>query len=244
MKCRIPFLYFLIFVFAALPAHAEGVVASTSWAAAMARAAGATEVRVIAPEGLQHPPDYDPKPSDLVAIRQAQVVVLGGFEGFAAKLLEAAGSSAQVVRLHLSYDPHTVETEVLRLGGILGTSPAAQAFVAQWRTEVAATQARLRHLAQGRTCIAHVFFTPWAELAGLTVRDTFGPKPLSIPQLGRLAALHPEFILDNAHMPQAQALAEATGARRIVLANFPGPGQSLLDVLRANAAALERALQD
>jgi hypothetical protein len=45
-------------------------------------------------------------------------------------------------------------------------------------------------------------------------------------------------------MPQAQALAEATGARRIVLANFPGPGQSLLDVLRANAAALERALQD
>lgn len=244
MMRRTTLLGSLMFLLMALPAHAGGVVASTSWAAAMARAAGATEVRIIAPEGLQHPPDYDPKPSDLMAIRQAQVVVLGGFEGFAAKLLEAAGSSAQVVRLHLSYDPHTVETEVLRLGEILGTSPAAQAFAAQWRTEVAAAQARLRPLARGRTCIAHVFFAPWAELAGLPVRDTFGPKPLSIPQLGRLAALRPEFILDNAHMPQAQALAEATGARRIVLANFPGPGQGLLDVLHANAAALERALQD
>lgn len=233
----------LLFLLGTLPAHAQRVVASTSWAAAIARAAGASEVQVIAPEGLQHPPDYDPKPSDLIAIGQAQVVVLGGFEGFAAKLMEAVGSSAKVVRLQLSYDPNTVEDEVLRLGEILGTRHAAQAFAARWRTEVAAIHARLHRRTHGRTCLVHLFFVPWARMAGFTVLETFGPQPLSIPQVGKLAGLHPAFILDNAHMPQAHVLAEATGAKHIVLANFPGPGQGLLDVLHANAAALEKAIQ-
>ncbi len=224
------------------PSTATPILAATSWAAALARAAGATDVRTLAPEGLQHPPDYDPKPSDLAAARDAQFVLLGGFEGFARAILEAAGSSAQVVRVRLTFDPATVEAEVLRLGALFGTEAAAQAFVEQWRTEVAAAKERLRPLAQGRSCLVHVFFTPWAELAGLTPRASFGPKPLSLPQLGELARHRADLILDNTHMPGALALAEATGAPRVELRHFPRPGQGLLEVLQANTAALEAAL--
>ncbi len=51
-------------------AEAQGpkVVASTSWVAAFAKLAGATDITVIAPSNLQHPPDYDPKASDLEAV--------------------------------------------------------------------------------------------------------------------------------------------------------------------------------
>lgn len=226
------------------PGHAETVLAATSWAAALARAAGAPEVRTLAPETLQHPPDYDPKPSDLAAARTARWVVVGGFEGFAAALLDAAAGSAETVRVRLSFDPATVEAEVLRLGALFGTEAAAQRFVAQWRAAVAAARARLQPLAQGRACLAHAFFTPWAELAGLPVQATFGPKPMSLPQLGELARHRADLILDAAHLPQAQALAEATGARRVLLRNFPGPGEGLLEVLTANTAALEAALRD
>lgn len=67
------------------------VVASTNWVAAFARAAGALDVTVIAPASVQHPPDYDPRPSDLAAIARADWVLLAGYEGFAKRMEEALG---------------------------------------------------------------------------------------------------------------------------------------------------------
>ena len=77
MKNRLIALLILLF----LPCQAAAspvVVAATGWAAAFARAAGAEDVLVIAPENLQHPPDYDPKPSDLMRLRDADFIVLEG----------------------------------------------------------------------------------------------------------------------------------------------------------------------
>ena len=54
------------------------VVASTAWAGAVARAAGARNVRVLSPPTLQHPPEYEPRPSDLLAVAEAEFLVLGG----------------------------------------------------------------------------------------------------------------------------------------------------------------------
>ncbi|MGE3328299.1 MAG: ABC transporter substrate-binding protein, partial [Acidimicrobiia bacterium] len=59
------------------------VVASTTWTGAYAKLAGATDIDVIAPTSVLHPPDYDPKPSDLVAAADADIVVYAEFEGFA-----------------------------------------------------------------------------------------------------------------------------------------------------------------
>ena len=54
------------------------VVASTSWVAAMARAAGAERITVLAPMELKHPPEYDFKPNDIIAATQAQWVLWAG----------------------------------------------------------------------------------------------------------------------------------------------------------------------
>jgi zinc transport system substrate-binding protein len=95
MKNRLHIIALLILL--SLPCQAAAspvVVAATGWAAAFARAAGAEDVLVIAPENLQHPPDYDPKPSDLLRLRDADFIVLGGFEGFAQRLRDSAGGKA------------------------------------------------------------------------------------------------------------------------------------------------------
>ena len=70
------------------------VVASTSWVGAFALAAGAEDVSIIAPSTIQHPPDYDPKPSDLEAVSGADYVLYAGFEGFAPRMQEAVGGSS------------------------------------------------------------------------------------------------------------------------------------------------------
>ena len=59
---------FIVFVSGTCVAlHAENVVlASTSLTAAIARAAGASEIRVLTPVETKHPPEYELTPSDLL----------------------------------------------------------------------------------------------------------------------------------------------------------------------------------
>ena len=73
----------LALLVAALPAQNAApfrVVASTSWTAAFARAAGATDIVTIAPMELRHPPEYEIKPSDLAAVAAARFLVHSGYE--------------------------------------------------------------------------------------------------------------------------------------------------------------------
>jgi zinc transport system substrate-binding protein len=97
------------------------IVASTSWVAAFAKAAGATAITVIAPSSLQHPPDYDPKPSDLAAIADADFVLMAGFEGFAAKMKEAVGADeTKLITVATENSPDGIHKEVTRLGALFG----------------------------------------------------------------------------------------------------------------------------
>ncbi|MDO4768408.1 MAG: ABC transporter substrate-binding protein [Pseudomonadota bacterium] len=240
-------LFFLLFF--ALPATLQAearVVASTGWAAALARAAGAEQVPVIAPENLQHPPDYDPKPSDLLKVRDADFVLLGGFEGFAQRLRDAAGGTARIVKVRLHNSPQTVREEVLRLGELFGTQDRAAAFVREFDREYArlAEELRQHFAARGRRAVAHKFMTVWADFAGLEPAGVFGPGPLQPGELLRLAGQKPDLVLDNAHMPTGGPIAGSAGCGRAVMINFPGPGMDLLDVFRANARALMDATSE
>lgn len=226
-------------------AAGPAVVASTSWAAAFARAAGAGDVTVIAPDNLQHPPDYDPKPSDLVAVAKADVVVYGGFERFAERLSAAVGDPAKALRLELENSPSVIRHEVLRLAERLGTKPAAEAFLARFETQARGLHSTLIAAGAGKTTAAvQRWMLPWAELAGLKVVGVFGPKPVTPSELAQLAQAAPQLILDNAHAPQGEPLAQATGARRVVLRNFPTPGTGLPELFQANSDALLTALKE
>jgi zinc transport system substrate-binding protein len=226
-------------------AAAPIVVAATSWAAAFARAAGAEDVLVIAPENLQHPPDYDPKPSDLLRLRDADFIILGGFEGFAQRLRDASGGNALMVEVQLENRPEVIRREVTRLGELFGTKDKAAQFLDNFDVEHAKLSNMVRkRLADGNTgVVAQKFMSMWAEFAGLELLGTYGPGMLQPGDLLRLSALKPSLVLDNAHMPAGRPVAEATGADIVQLVNFPGPGMDLLDVFRANADSLMRVGQ-
>lgn len=238
-------LLFLLLSASPAPAASPKVAAATGWAAALARAAGAENVLIIAPEALQHPPDYDPKPSDLLRLKDADFIILGGFEGFAQRLRDAAGSQARLEEAHLENSPEVIHKEVLRLGELFGTRDRAEQFLLEFDAEYAKLSTALReHFATHRKrAVAQVFMTMWADFAGLELAGTFGPGPLQPGELLRLSAQEPDIILDNAHMPAGAPIAEATGADLIQLINFPKPGMDLLDVFRENARVLMEAHQ-
>ena len=224
------------------------VVASTSWTAAFARAAGVAEVRVLAPYELRHPSEYEVKPSDLLAVRDADVVIYAGYEIMAKRIVEAAdGTRARLVRIDTRNDPATVAASLAVLGDAFGTRDIAAAyakrveeFFAGWREEL-----RRAGLA-GLPVVAHTFQRPVAEALGFVVVGEFGPAPLEAARIAALSKLTPAFVIDTWHNEIGRPLRETLmDAPYVSWLNFPvDPAQpGLLDVLEENRARLAAAIR-
>ena len=221
------------------------IVASTSWVAAFAAAAGATDITVIAPSNLQHPPDYDPKPSDLLAVADADYVLRAGFEGFAARLQEAAGGDLdKIVMVMTENSPQTIHEEVTQLAALFGTQAAAEAYLAKFDQEYerlsTAVQAKVG--AAKPVVVAQLFATPWVYFAGLEPAGAYGPMPMTPAELKKLADAQPQFVFENVHMGGGDPVVEATGAVKVDLLNFPGDDLDLLKVFATNAERISAAL--
>lgn len=220
------------------------VVVSTTWVGAIAKLAGATDITVIAPSNIQHPPDYDPKASDLAELGDADYVVLAGFEGFADRMKDAAGSDAVVLTITPDYAPDKVAAEVDKLAEEWGTTEEAdhnvEHYTEHYEEDSAALQETTSQKAQ--TIVAQAFVAGWAAFAGYEVAGTFGPEPVTASQLAELSALSPTLLFENSHMPAGAEIASSSGATLVELVNFPGDDLELPPVLDINAEAITAAL--
>jgi zinc transport system substrate-binding protein len=233
---------------APLPAQQEylRVIATNSWTAAFAAAAGATDITTIAPSGLRHPAEYELKPSDVAALKGADLIITTGFEVMAKKLGEAAGSqSIRVLQIGADYSIPTMRSSILAIAGLLGTVPKAkesvealEEFMSSWKKELAAAGL------SGAPVVTHVFQQPLMAELGFTVAGMFGPGPLEAAQIARLSPTGARFIVDNWHNEAGGPLRETMRtARYVSLINFPGPDgtRSLLDVLADDRARFKAA---
>lgn len=221
------------------PSSGAVVVASTSWVAALAKAAGASQITVIAPPAMQHPADYDPRPGDLAAIEGADYVLLGGFESFADRLTQASGSKAEVIKVNADNTPTVVREEVRKLAKTFGTSDSAEAWIHRFDSRITELQDRIAKARPNPapTVVAHKFMAPWVDFAGLKLLGTFGPKPVSPSELAQFKADAPSMIFDNAHVPVGAALDEL-GAVKVQIINFPPESLDLLDVFEKNTESI------
>lgn len=222
------------------PAH---VVASTTWTGALAALAGAEDVTVIAPTTVLHPPDYDPKPSDLLDAADADLVLYAEFESFAPRLVEAAGGEGEVFPVVLENTPAMIESEVMRIAAALGTEDVARTQLDAFLAEVAALGEDLAAQVPepAPVVVSQVFMSYWADWAGLSSAGTYGPAPMTADELATLTELAPTVVFDNHHTPGGQAL-EAAGTPRIELVNYPGADLDLVAVFEQNHDLIAAAL--
>lgn len=220
------------------------VVATTAWEGAFAKAAGIKDVKVIVPQSVHHAPDYDPKPSDLAAVAGADFVLYAPFEPYASKIKDAAGSKAKLVEVNLDNDADKAVAEVVRLGKVFGTQPAA----AQWKTSFDAEYGRLKQDVKSAwpggkapVVVAQVFSTWSAKLAGADVVGTYGPEAVTAQQLAGLSKKKPALVLDNAHMSTGKVLPDS-GAKQIEIVNYPDKDLDLVAVYRKAAADVKQAM--
>ncbi|MFG2630284.1 ABC transporter substrate-binding protein [Streptomyces sp. NPDC048473] len=220
------------------------VVVTTTWEGALAKAAGAEDVKVIVPQSVQHAPDYDPKPSDLAAVAGADFVLYAPFEPYAGKIKEAADSKAELVEVNLDNDADKINAEVTRLGKLFGTDDAA----AQWKTTFDSEYAKLSKDLKAKwpggkspVVVSQVFTTWAAKLAGANLVGTYGPEAVTPAQLAKLGKMKPALVLDNAHMSTGTVLPDS-GAKQVEIVNYPGDDLDLLPIYRNAATVLKEAM--
>ena len=221
------------------------VVAASSWEAAFAKAAGATDVTVIVPASIKHAPDYDLKPSDLVAVSKADVVLYAPFEGFAGKIKDAAGSSAKMVQLNLDNSHDNVAGEVRRLGDLFGTRANADTWLRGFDAEYRKLSAELRAArrnGQPPKVVTETVVGYAAQMSGAQVLGTYGPGEVTAAQIADLSARKPEFVFASEQMDNGTVLSGAA-ARQLDLTNYPTADDDLLTVYRDTAAKIAAALK-
>ena len=221
------------------------VVATTSWTAAFAEVAGITEIRVLAPYELQHPPEYELTPGDIKAIGEAKMIIYAGYEVMLERLKESTATEAAMVQIETVNVWPVITKSVEKIAAVAGTEATAaanlaeiEALFAAWRTELAPYR--------DIPVVTHTFLQGMVKSLGLTVVGTFGPAPLEAKQLKELTATDAELIIDNWHTdvgsPLRETMPEAGVAEFI---NFPGKDgtRSLIEVLEYNREALRTALE-
>ncbi len=222
------------------------VVATNTWTAAFAAAAGARDIVTLAPGDLRHPAEYELKPSDVALLKGARLVVYTGFEVMAKRLAETAGGRRiRLVKIDADYSLNTLSTSIMAIADILGTQDQARASLADLESFIASWKQELRDDGlYGAPIIVHLFQQPLMAELGFTIRGVFGPAPLEAAQIAKLSAEKVTFVVDNWHNEVAAPLRETMpDARFASLINFPGPDgtKSLLDVMTDDRHILSTA---
>ena len=225
-------------------APADVIIASTSWVAAIAYCAGAENVHILAPVDLRHPPEYELKPSDLTAASSARLIIYAGWEMFAKKLAETAGSAGvEVLRIRVSNDPNDIKAEAKKIAELLGTTEKYEAWASGFDTFTAGIRDDIEGAWGGKRSVVNSMQTPFVSWLGLGIAGEYGPAEPSPALVLELVNLKPDLVIDNYHNPNGRPVAEAAKAPYAELINFPGKDgtRTIEDVFRYNAAILLNA---
>lgn len=223
------------------PASAqEAVVASTSLAGAIAKAAGAKEVRIIVSSEMRHPPEYDLKPSDLLKFEGAKVVIYGGYERMVSKLLEASkNKNILAIQIDTETSPENLISQARKISKVLGTEREEHVWEEKFLEKLKELQKKIS-LYSGKRAIVHRFAQPFAQWAGLSIAQIISPGELTPKVIGDAIAKNPELVVDIYHVPVAQVIAENVRCKYVQVINFPGVEntQTLEEIFEYNSKEL------
>lgn len=238
------FLTILGFLLSTSPTNAEDkiiVVASTSWTGAIAEAAGADEVRILAPFELKHPPEYDYRPSDIAQLHSARLLVYGGYESFVKKLAIAVGfPQERLIAVLTTNDPDNLKKQARLLSEIMETQKREAAWEKAFDRALAGIQkqAKENKISQKRVLVQK-HQLPLVKWLGFDVIGVFNADELSPNKVMEYAMMKPDMVIDNFHNPQGKPIAEIAKCDYVALINFPSANaRTLIELLKENARRL------
>jgi len=230
----------LVLIFSPPASAQEAVVASTSLAGAIAKAAGAKGVRVIVSSEMRHPPEYDLKPSDLLKFEGAKVVIYGGYERMVSKLMETSKNrNILALQINTETSPENLISQARKISEVLKTEKEERAWEEEFLGKLKELQKKISPFL-GKRAVVHRFAQPFARWAGLDIVQIVSPGELTPKVIGDAVAKNPELVVDIYHVPVAQVIAENVRCKYVQVINFPGveKTQTLEEIFEYNSKEL------
>ena len=228
------------------PVQAQTVVASTSLTGAIAKAAGASEVRILTPADAKHPPEYELRPSDLLKLEGASVVIYAGYERMVSRLVESSKSKNLIaIQVNTAMVPDNIIVQTKKVAEVLHTEKQQQVWEKSFLEKLSGLKTRLAPFA-GKSAVVHLQGQAFARWAGLTVVQVVNPGELSAKAVAEAVAKKPDIVVDILHFPAARMIADNAKCRYASLINFPGVGGTVTldDVFEYNTTQIIRAFQE
>ena len=222
---------------------AQTVVASTSLTGALARAAGATEVRILTPADVKHPPEYELRPSDIAKLDGANAVVYAGYERMVQKLVETSkGKGISAIQVDTTTFPDNLIAQARKIAGVLHTEKAEEVWEKGFLEKLAVLKERLAPFA-GKKAVVHLQAQGFTKWAGLSIVQVIMPGEISPKAVADAVAKQPDIVLDILHMPVAKVIADNAKCRYAALINFPGAEKTatLEDVFEYDTSQVVKA---
>ncbi|MCE1199604.1 MAG: metal ABC transporter substrate-binding protein [Marinilabiliales bacterium] len=224
----------------------KSVVATNGWTAAFARAAGARHVVVLAPANMVHPSEYELKASDIQSIQEADLFVYAGYESMVEKLQTGIKLKEGVLlRIETDYRLTTMEKSIKTIAEKLGTESYATQSIDSIRQLMGVCKEKLSQSGQNKKAVlANFFQQSILQELGYEIVGLFGPAPLEVADIDRLARTQARLIADNEHNLISEPIARIKPELAVVtLLNFPGlhGTSSLQEVIQYNFLQLQKA---
>ena len=236
---------FILFILCCLsscnnkPSPSNEVVATTSWTAAYALAAGATDVSVLAPYEIMHPSEYELRPGDIGRLSKTNLIVYAGYEVMVNQIRAGLKiPDEKLVKISTSYNFAEIEESVMFIAKRLGTERIATKNIEEIKQLLlkGRIDVHKKRLDQ-QSVLVHFFQESFAKEMGITPSMIFGPAPPEPKQILEMAHTKAVMIMDNAHNPVGGSVKEIlkNGDYKLML-NFPGLHQTrtIADVIRYN----------
>ena len=219
------------------------VVATSSWTAAYAQAAGAKNIIVLAPYDMAHPSEYELRPGDIPKLMDATVIVFAGYEVMTERLKKGLSLPAdKLVQIDTDYSFESMEKSICKIAARLGTENISRENLSDIQREF--DQARKTVEEKRMTnfpVIVHRFQSSFAREIGFVPKVIFGPSSPEASEIFTVSKTDAVIIIDNVHNPVGQSFKEVMPtARYFQLLNFPGRKGTvtLTDVIRYNVTQL------
>ena len=215
------------------------IVATTSWTAAYAMVAGATDISVLAPYEMVHPSEYELRPGDISRLNSSILIVYAGYEVIVSQLKTGLNlPDGKMVKIATSYNYEEIEKSVLQIAAKLGTEQIAIENLKEIKDLLLKGKTEVQKIGfDKQPVLVHFFQDSFAKEMGINPVAIFGPAPPEPKQILEMSKTNSTLILDNAHSPVGEPISEIQKkAKYRLLLNFPGlfNTRTMADVIRYN----------
>ena len=231
---------FLFFLPVICPGQEKlNIVVTSSWTASYVELAGIDDYEMMAPSEMQHPSEYELQIDDIKNLKDADLIVCGGYETMMEKIRTGLKIDPEVIlQIKTDYNLENIRNSVRLIAERTGTDEIAKENLLEIEEIIIESREKINQEGISEVpMLVQFFLRPLSEELNLNISAIFGPRQLEAFDIHELMNHDFEMVIDNAHNPSGQPLAESKKNAKIVyLMNFPGLNDthSIADVIRKN----------